>query len=392
MDLSIRWLGNDTSSVVKLPVDATVDHLIAQLCASEHDDESVPHGCAGFLVTPKKRAPNHDYYDDYDPVETPASDLPEKLMVNGGTLLVSGSTLSHYGLNATTCKEVTLYPIFEQAEKQPTVFRSDIRAYGFGDGAKVYEYVKLNKEDKEIVAARGYFGVVLPWLQGESHRGRAAVGDNEGELKQSISFSMQDDFTEVPKIILTVHISQVDGQLNVNCTNLAGNSVCSMKVARGETAAGFRSSLCESLQWPALILYDGADRISEARQLSQYSLLTAEQVTTREHIHGVYQRYESSVRPAGYSASGESLLNMLILETDKAGLLYYFKGDYKRAEELRKIVMTNARWSIGTAEDGKHVVQIVGEAVLNRYHVHERCGPDGTKPPPKVADVRDDSD
>merc|ERR1719183_302423 len=98
-----------------------------------------------------------DYYqfDDSDEERTPSSILADKLVSDGGTLLVPGNSLSNYGIDSTTCKGLTLYPVFAQADKQPTVFKADIRKMGFGDA--IQGFVKFNAEDKEIVDARYYF-------------------------------------------------------------------------------------------------------------------------------------------------------------------------------------------------------------------------------------------
>ncbi len=56
-----------------------------------------------------------------------------------------------------------------------------------------------------------------------------------------------------------------------------------------------------------------------------------------------------------------------------------FKGDYKRAEELRRLVMADARWSIESLGEGVHVVRIIGKARLDRFWVHERSGYDGSQ-------------
>lgn len=350
----------------EVPADATVENLITYLSLSLQD-------CAGFLATPRKRIDDYDCYD-YDE-EEPAEEftgLAEKLTADGGTLLEPGHHLADYGLDEASCKEVTLFAVFRDEQMWPTVFKRDIEELGFG--SKIYQHVRLNTEDKEIVEARKYFNrPLLQWLQphNRSEEGKA-------ELSQSVLLSMEDNFPQAPKTVLTVHIEREDGSLKASCMNMAGNHVCSVSVIVDAMAATLQSSLCEKLQWPCMNLWHGSEKVPETEcELAKYSVLTAEQVATRENICGSYQHYETNVRPAGYSASGQNLASLLTLEPGKADLLHHFKGDYKRAEELRKFVMSDARWSIEAIGEGKHAVRLVGKAVLDRYHVHERCGPDG---------------
>lgn len=286
-------------------------------------------------------------------------------------MLERGRSLSSYGVNADTCDEITLFAVFSNVERQPTLFRKDVQELGLGEN--IYSYVQLNKEDKELVAAREYFSAPLfPWLQKGVHE------NHEGGLLQTIRFSEEDDFADTSKTVLSVHIQEDDGELEVTCTNMAGDCLCSVTLAANYTVAELCSNLCEKLDWNSMRLWDGSASVPEGTQVSKYSMLTAEQVVTIEHVSGCYQRYERSLRPAGYSSSSTSLANLLVLEPGRAGLQYHFKGDYKRAEELRRLVMTDARWFVEDRGEGEHVVQIAGKAELNRYWVHERCGPEGT--------------
>lgn len=379
MDLNIATIDKQQRHVLQLPLDATVDDLIAELHKGDclGGDQEI-NGCSGFLVTATECERDYDDYqfDDSDEERTPSSILADKLVADGGTLLVPGNRLSNYGLDSTTCKGVTLYPVFAQADKQPTVFKADIRKMGFGDA--IHDFVKFNAEDKEIVDARYYFRVLLPMLSGKgAHAGR--LDSNDPAEGQTVALSMKDDFPAAPKVIMTVGISQDGADLNICCTNLAGTQVCSLKMAENDVAGALQASLCEALQWSSLTLWDGAERLSATSLLAKHSSLTAEQITTSDHIQGLYRHQSSSVRPAGYSASGESFQNMLILEPGRAGLTYSFKGDYKRAQELKSLVMSEARWSIESAQEGKWVVRITGQAEVSRYFVHERCGPDGPR-------------
>lgn len=352
---------------VSLPLDATVDVLIAALSRQPLE------GCVGFLVG-KEGSCEEDNWgcedsDDDDDGVAPAvsSGLADKLTVNGGTLLEPSKMLSEYGLNEKTCAEVVFFPVFAEAEKQPTVFKQDVEKRGLGE--KVWEYVKLNKEDKQIVAARGIFsGPPLEWLQKDNY---------DGGVSQQLIFSMEDDFPAAPSTILTVHITQECGEMNVSCTNMAGSMVCSVKLSADDIAADLQASLCEKLQWASMTLWDCSDKVPVTKQVSMYSLLTAEQVATPESLHGCYQHYNTGHRPAGYSSSGQSLSNTLVLEPSSACLKYHFKGDYKRASELRKLVMTDAHWSIESPGEGEQVVRLSGKAVLDYDYVHERCGREG---------------
>jgi hypothetical protein len=345
----------------EVPLDASVDTVIATCPGLEESD--------GFLVTAKQTREDYGGYSDDDEPEPVSSGLAEKL---AGSLLQRGMTLASYGLDGASCREVTLFAVFSEKAKQPTVFKKDIEEMGFG--ANVYDFVKLHSEDKEIVVARTYFSApILPWLQKKQPAGE------DGGLKQTVAFSMEDNFPQAPKPILTVHITQDGGELEASCTNMAGDVVCCVKVPGDDTIAGLRSSLCEKLMWSSMALWDGSEKVPEASQSSKYSLLTAERTSMIENVGGCYQNHEKGVHPAGYSSSGTSFANMLVLEPGKACVQHHFRGDYKRAEELLKMEMIDARWSIESLGDGKDVVQVVGKAKLDRYWVHERSGSDGDK-------------
>merc|ERR1711959_664137 len=162
--------------------------------------------------------------------------------------------------------------------------------------------------------------------------------------------------------------------MGASCTHMAGDLMCSVKLAGDDIVAKLKSSLCEKLQWTSMVLWNGPENVPEANQLSEYSLLTAERSITLEHVCGCYQHHDTGYNAAGYGSSGTSSSHWLVLEPGRAGLQHYFKGDYKRAEELRKLMMTDARWSIDMADEGNYVVRIVGKARLDRYFVHERSG------------------
>jgi len=363
LTLSVGSFARTQIEEVQVPLDATVDNIIAMFPSFE--------GSVGFLVTPKQ-SERDDYgcYDDDDDEPAPVSSgVAEKLTESAGMLLQRGMALASYGLDCASCREVTFFAVFSETAKQPTVFKKDMQEMGFG--ASVYDFVKLNAEDKELVSVRQYFSApLLPWLQ----KGQSAGED--GGVRQTVTFSMEDNFPQAPKPILTVHITQDGGELEASCTNMAGDFVCSVKVAGDATVASFRSSLCEKLMWSSMALWDGSEKVPGTNQSSKYSLLTAERTSMIEHVGGCYQNHETGVHPAGYSSSGTSFANMLVLEPGKAGLQHHFKGDYKRAEELRKMEMMDARWSIESLGEGTQVVQIVGKAKLDRYWVHERSGPD----------------
>jgi hypothetical protein len=371
---------------VKLPLEATVDQVIAKCFRDalrlEDDDNIQPSkdlGCVGFLATARDREDfgHYDYYNDYDEVELDAIENPtglaSKLTANGGVLLKPGKTLSSYGLDAKSCFEVTLYPVFADAEKQPRVFKADLKKFG----EEVYKYVRLQEEDKEIVQARQHFGPsMLPWLAHLSASGGGCRGQHI-HGGQSLTLSMEDSFPEDAKPILTLHLVPTGEELSVIATSLAGDSVCSVNFAADDTIAKLRSTLSQKLLWPSMTLWDGAEVVPEASYLSKHSVLTAEKINVPEHICGCYQHHDMGVGPAGYSASGESMTNTLILEPGRAGLLYCFKGDYKRAEKLVHLEMKDARWSVESSGEGTDVVRIVGKAVLNRFYCHERSGSDG---------------
>jgi len=357
---------------VEVPLDATAAHVIAQLPGHE--------GCVGFLASAKHKNIDEGEESDSEGDAAPTlSGLAAKLTADGGTLIHPSMALSSYGLDAASCREVSLWPVYADVAKQPKVFKKDIQEFGLGE--KVYNYVKLDArsylgfrssrhEDKELAAARNYFRApMLPWLQD---------GDCSGSW-QTIELSMENDFAEAPKPIVTVHIAQEGDELVAACTNMAGDQVCSVQLGGDEIVAKLQSSLCEQLQWSSVALWAGSEMVSKAEQVSNFSLLTAKQGSASEHVSGCYQSHRSGVHPAGYSASGDSLANMIILEScGKAGLQYHFKGDYKRAEELRKLVMVDARWSVDLLGE-THVVRITGKAKLDRFFVHERSGSDGMR-------------
>merc|ERR1712224_444260 len=132
---------------------------------------------------------------------------------------------------------------------------------------------------------------------------------------------MDDDFAEVSPLFLAVHITQEDGSLWAFCTNMAGDTVCSVKLAHNDIVATLQSCLCAKLQWTSMTLWHDSERVSDtADQVSKYSLLTAAPATP-EQVHGVYWHNEGGHHPAGYSSSGSNLANVLVLEPGKAALL-----------------------------------------------------------------------
>merc|ERR1719456_600899 len=127
---------------VEVPLQATVDDLISELCKENCQYQ----GCSGFFAT--ARHYDEDCYGYYDDEENtpPSSGLAQKLTENCGTLLKPGDVLSGYGLDSTTCREITLFAVFSDLKFK--VFKKDIVEMGFGDD--IYKYVVLNKEDKEL--------------------------------------------------------------------------------------------------------------------------------------------------------------------------------------------------------------------------------------------------
>lgn len=358
---------------VKLPLDAKVDDLIAIVA----DDESVMfEGCAGFLAV-ERRIDDEDedqplFEEDFDvpPKSFGGADLAEKLTANGGTLLLPGNALSSYGLSSTTCNGITLFAVSDDVDRQPTVFQEDLKRLGFGE--VVFKYVKLHPDSKQLVAARQYFsGPPLSWFQSKSQKEGAA------DRAQTITFGMDENFEEASTLILALQITHENEKLNVSCKNMAGDTVCSINFASNDVVATLQSSLCARLQWASMTIWHGSEPVSDpADPVSKYSLLTVAPAAPG-HVHGVYWHISGGHRPAGYSSSGSNLANVLALEPGKAALLYHFKGDYKRAAEVRRLAMLDAQWNTQTCE-GQAVVRITGKAVLDRYYVHERCGYDGT--------------
>jgi len=353
---------------LQVPLNGTVDDLVIQL--------SDPEGCSGFLATACRGNSecSDDDYDDYDSDPEPVSfALAEKLAANGGVLLEPGNTLSYYSVDSATCSGITLFAVYAQNEKQPTVFKKDLEELGLGE--RVYSYVKLNKEDKELVAAREYFRAPLfRWLQSNQQ--------TEEGISQTLTLSMDDKFPDDEhRVLLTVQIVPEGNDLQISCTNLAGDLICSVTLARDDLIARLQSCLCDVLQWASVTLWDESGKVTESNHASRYSLLTAEQVFTTEQVTGCYQCQKFNLRPAGYSASSTSLSDILVLEPGKAALKQYFKGDYKRAEELLQLVMADAQWTLQKQDPDSEtsVVRITGKAKLSRYWVHERSGSDGLR-------------
>jgi hypothetical protein len=254
---------------VQVPVSGIVADVIIQLPCLE--------GCSGFLATAKKRIMDDEDYDDYyggsdsdcDPCDKPVSSgLAERLVANGGVLLEPSNALSCYGIDSTTCSEVTLFAVYDVVAKKPTVFKKDIEGMGFGEN--IWRYVKLNHEDKELVAAREYFRAPLfPWLQGR-------VQDETG-LSQTIALSMDDNFPDEHRAILTVQIVPEGDDLLISCTNLAGDLICSVKLAGDNLIPRLQSCLCDVMHWASVALWNESELVSESDDVSKYSLLTAEQ-------------------------------------------------------------------------------------------------------------------
>lgn len=351
-------------------VDVAEDALVSDLVAAVGSHCGSIEGCVGFIARAAKE--DRDGFDscwddDDDDEEVADSGLAQSLTAGGGLLLGPEASLGSYGLNCISTSDVILFPVFGDSARHPTVFKKDVQDMGFGD--IVYEYVKLNREPKELVEARSCFaGPLLPWLQKGC----------PGEEGQSIMLSMEDDFGEAPKPILTILITKEDGELAGSCSNLAGESLCSVRLANDDSVAKLCSLLCEKLQWVSMALWDGSERVPPSAQASSYSQLTAERVLTMEHIQGCYQQHNCGHNPAGYGSSGTSASHVLMLEPGKAGLQSCFRGDYKRAEELKTLYMADARWSVESFE-GKQVIRIVGEAKLTKYFVHERSGYSGER-------------
>jgi len=179
--------------------------------------------------------------------------------------------------------------------------------------------------------------------------------------------------------VFVVQICQQDASMDVTCTNLAGEVQCTLNLASDDTIAALQSALRRKLQWADAdpIVWDGAEKVTDADQVSKYTSLTVKKSIINDQVNGCYECNQHGVGPAGYSASGSTSVYTLVLEQGRAGLQHRFKGDYKRAEELRELVMLDARWSIEVGNDGAQFVRIVGKAVLNRFWVHERSGPSG---------------
>jgi hypothetical protein len=348
-----RYAGNP----IEVPLDAKVDDVIAA--------HSFLEGCCGFFAV--KRQAKDDYYDYFDEEETTEpTGLAEKLAVDGGVLLAPGHSFSFYGIDATSCSEVVLFGVFADVLKKPLVFKKDVEEAGFGDN--IYNYVKLHAEDKELSIIRRYFASPV-FAKGK---------ENDVDIRQTVEFSMEDKFTIAKQMmVLTVNIHQNGVDVIADCTNVAGIPKCSIQLAPNDTVEKLKLSLCEKLQWRSVACWNGSDQVVDSDVISQYSLLTAEQINAEGLVSGCYQNTTSDCRPAGYSASGTSSSNYLVLEPGKAGLQSLFKGDYKRAQELRKLVMNDAQWSIESLEEGLEVVRIAGKATLSRYLVHERSGSDG---------------
>jgi hypothetical protein len=386
--------GLSSAGHVEVPIGATVDELITKLAADfeeenrhivsnsegEGDDEDVPDdeddenlarvnvaGCSGFLAAPK--LVDRDEYDyDYDSEDegSAPSVLAAKLTAQQGVLLQPGHTLSSYGLDQISCVQVILFPVFGDAEKQPTVYQADIRKTGFG--TDIYKYVKLHQEDKELLHARQCFrGALFRGLQ------------QDKQVSQTLTFSMEDNFAQAPRSICTVQLVNHTPTVDVSCTNLAGDLLCSVAMTVEDSIASMKEALCKELRWTSMVLWDSSEKVSDASKLSNYTVLTAEQTITNTRITGCYQHSTHNVRPAGYSASSTTYTEGLVLEPGKASLFSSFKGDYKRASELLKLVMPEARWSIEKDEQGEHIVKIVGEATLDRHFCHERSGSDGVE-------------
>merc|ERR1712147_427329 len=119
---------------------------------------------------------------------------------------------------------------------------------------------------------------------------------------------MENEFSAAPKPVLTVLIDKVGEEcvLQASCTNLAGEALCSVRLAKDDVVAKLQSMLCE--------------RLSEANACSRYNLLTAERNATLDNLQGCYQHHTRGHRPAGYSSSGALSTYTLILEPGKAGL------------------------------------------------------------------------
>lgn len=343
---------------VEVAADATLGDLLSKADFLD--------GCLGCLAASTARG-NDDDDDDYDELSLglTSSDLAERLAANGGTLLIPSDTLASYGIDSNTCSEITLFAVYEESERQPQVFKEDMQSIGLGEN--VYKYVKLHKEEKTLVDVRKYFKAPLfPWLQKEAN-----------DL-QTVAFSMEDDFNiDEPMTVLTAHIISHENGLHITCINLAGTVACCASLSATDLVSTLHSCLCEKLQWSDMACWDETKRLSPTSLLSEHSLLTIEQTHSFPHVNGCYACHKNDCRPAGYSASGTSSSDILVLEPGKAGLQSHFRGDYKRAEELRQMVMTDARWSVDVLGSSEYVVRIVGKATFDRYLVHERCGHDG---------------
>lgn len=374
LHISSLWsLGSNAqhfgSEYATIPFDATMGHVIAQL-----QDESARDGCVGFLVTRYEdpTGMHYGYFDDEEEVEDPRiAQIHEQLQANGGTLLDLGTALASFGfVDAKTCAEFCFWPVWSDVAKHPIVYRKNVEERGFPE--IIWNYVQLEKESLEIVMARKYFSHhIIPWIE-------SSYKTTNNHPSQSLQLSEEDDFGDAPNQIYTVHICQHAASLDISCNNMAGELQCAAELTSKSTIADLQSLLCEKLQWAHTTVWDGADVVAASQQISRYSVLAVGKVTGGEQVMGCYQCNQTGHHPAGYSASGTTSIYNLVLESGRAGLHHHFKGDYKRAEELRQLVMLDARWSIEVTDDNQQFVRIVGKANLSRFWVHERDGEDGT--------------
>jgi len=347
--------------VIEVSQDAMVDDVIAQL------PESLG-GCCGFFAVANSSQFDHYFFAD-DDEEDETTGLARALAADGGVLLSLGCTLASYGVDAKTSSDVIFFGVFSAEDKQPTVYREDLSRLGFGEA--VYKYVKLQSEDKELALARRYFrSPLLEWL--------TSTAAEQEHCQQTIEFSMKKDYqADVCRAVLTVSLDREGDVISVNCTNLAGTTVLSTEVSANDPISALQEYLCEKLPCASLAFWNGSDRVSESDMVSKYSLLTADQSSGLHQLCGCYQYHANDVGPAGYSASGTSRADYIVLEPGKAGLQIHFKGDYKRAEELQKLTISDAQWSVGRPTEENDMVRIAGQAVVDRYWVHERSGSDG---------------
>jgi len=177
--------------------------------------------------------------------------------------------------------------------------------------------------------------------------------------------------------MVTVQL-EVDGhEILASCINMAGDHACSIRLPQDGIVADLQSSLCEKMNWASMLLWEESEPVCGANQLSKYSVLVG-QVSDYSHLCGSYLLHQSAVHPAGYSSSGTNMICILVLEPGKAGLLHHFKGDYKRAEELRQLVMLNAQWCVRSQGLQKEV-RISGPATVDHFYCHERSGYNGVR-------------